>query len=187
MEPFSAMLGLGMSLVGTFMGMGAASKANRAQQAEIRSEQGIEGQKQQAMELDANRRQMEVVRNNQRARAMGLEAATNQGAQMGSGLQGAYGQIRGQSGVNSLGISQNLEIGRNIFGLNSEISQDKIQIAQAQQESSFAGGLSSLGGSIFGASKSLSNLGFGGYSNTTPIPNYGYGNGSGMQTGFYNG
>lgn len=186
MEPISALLGLGTQLVGGILSFGAAEKQNQLQKQDIALQQQVEGQRRQAMELDAQRKSMEVFRNNQRARAMGLQAATSQGAQFGSGLQGAYGQIRGQTGVNELGISQNLEIGRNIFDTNSQISGVKQQMAENNQDSQFASGLTSLGGSLFGASKSLNNLGFGGPSNSTPQPNYGYGN-SGMQTGFLNG
>jgi hypothetical protein len=57
-------------------------------------------------------------------------AATGAGAQFGSGLQGAYGQISGQSGVNLLGIRQNLELGRNIFDINAGISQQQIAAQQ---------------------------------------------------------
>jgi len=40
----------------------------------------------------------------QRARSLALSTATNQGAQFGTGLQGGYGQISGESGTNMLGI-----------------------------------------------------------------------------------
>lgn len=92
-------------------------------------EQGVEAQRFQAMELDARRQTMDAIRNNQRARALGLTSATQQGAQFGSGLQGGYGQISGQTNTNLLGIGQNLEIGRNIFGLNSQITQQKLAYA----------------------------------------------------------
>lgn len=90
-------------------------------------QQQIEGQRMIAMETAARRDQLEIFRQQQRARATGLVAATAQGAQGGSGLQGAYGQISGQTGVNLLGVLQNLEIGRNIFGLNEGISNKRIE------------------------------------------------------------
>lgn len=102
----------------------------------ISDEQGVERQKAQAMEVDARRQQLEVVRNQQRARAVGLTAATAQGASKGSGLQGGYGQASGQAGVNLQGIQQNLEIGRNIFGLNTDISTNRI--AQNELEHTYA-------------------------------------------------
>ncbi len=105
----------------------ATQKSTAISKEIIGLEQGVQAQKKQAMEIDARRSQMEIIRNQQRARAMGLAAATSQGAQGGSGLQGGYGQVSGQAGTNILGVQQNLEIGRNIFGLNESISNKKIQ------------------------------------------------------------
>jgi len=95
-------------------------------------EQGIESQKRSAMELSAKRQQLEIIRNQQRARALGLTTATAQGAAQGSGLQGAYGQISGQTGVNILGVQQNLAIGRNIFGINADVSGQRVAMSQLQ-------------------------------------------------------
>jgi hypothetical protein len=81
------------------------------------------------MEVDARRQQLEIIRNQQRGRALGLTTATAQGAQRGSGLQGGYGQISGQTGVNLLGVQQNLQAGRNIFDANSNITDLNSQMA----------------------------------------------------------
>lgn len=184
MEPISALLGLGLSIFGTVGSMNAAGEQNKEQQKQIGLQQQLEGQRHQQMVLNSERQSMEAFRTQQRMRAMGLEAATQQGAAQGSGLQGAYGQVRGQSGVNQLGISQNEQIGENMFGINSQISSNKISMAETQQKSQMYGGISSIGGSIFGASKSLNNI-FSGRSNGTPTPNYGYGaSPDGNQTGF---
>lgn len=95
-------------------------------------ERQIEGQRQQAMEIDARRRGLEVIRNQQRARAVALTNATAQGASRGSGLQGGYGQISGQSNVNAMGIQQNLLIGQNIFGLNNQITDQRLAYSDLQ-------------------------------------------------------
>lgn len=174
MEPISALIGLGISAVGTIMQVSASSHQNEASRRKIELEQQIEAKRRQSMELDASRKQMEVFRNHQRARAMGLEAATNQGASSGSGLQGAYGQISGQSGINLLGVNQNLELGRATFGINEQISQQKIAMGNAAQDASLAQGITSFGGSVFGASKSLNNI-FSGPTNAAPVPNFGMG------------
>lgn len=107
---------------------GAAAQ-NQATKAITGYEQQIEAQRFQAMELDARRQTMDAIRNEQRARALGLTNATSQGAAQGSGLQGGYGQISGQANQNILGIGQNLDIGRAIFGFNSGISQQKLAYA----------------------------------------------------------
>src|SRR5690349_12770116 len=98
---------------------GAAAQ-NVATKAITGLEQQTEAQRFAAMELDARRQSLEAIRQGQRARALGLTAATQQGAGFGSGLQGGYGQISGQTNQNLLGVGQNLEIGRNIFGINSQ-------------------------------------------------------------------
>jgi len=91
----------------------------------LQGEQGIEGLKRQAMESDARRKQLEFIRQQQRARSLGL---TKQGAQFGSGLQGGYGQISGATGTNLTGLSQNLQIGEGIFDFNAGITNQRIAL-----------------------------------------------------------
>lgn len=177
----SGIAGLGLSIAGgvdkvNIAGQQAAASSTFADQtlasqtAQAGLEQQQEGVRRQAMEVSARRQNMEVLRNAQRARAMGLNSATNQGAQLGSGLQGGYGQIAGQSGVNALGINQNLQSGEEMFGLNNQISQQKLLQAQAQNtyaktsaslgtQSATASGISALGSGLLGASGSFKNLG----------------------------
>jgi hypothetical protein len=100
----------------------AAGASRDINQGIVGEQKEIEATKRQAMEIDAKRQQLEVIRNQQRGRALGLTTATAQGAGKGSGLQGAYGQISGASGVNLLGIQQNLQAGRNIFDSNAAIT-----------------------------------------------------------------
>ncbi len=148
MDPIS----LGLMIAGTALtaGGGIGGIFSGKRQSEIsygmaQDERAINEQKHQAMLLQAKRSQLEVFRNQQRARSMSQNAAVNQGAQFGSGLQGGLAQINDQTGVNSLGISQNLEIGENIFGLNADLSSKKMQMANAQSNSAMDQGLMSLG------------------------------------------
>jgi hypothetical protein len=111
----------------------AASTASLAlSTSTVQAQQRIEAQRRSAMELDARRNQLEIVRNQQRARALGLSNATHSGTKSSSGLQGAYGQVSGQTGVNLLGVQQNLQIGQNIFDQNANISSNNIAMAQLQ-------------------------------------------------------
>ncbi len=89
-------------------------------------------QRRTAMELSNRRKMTEQVRQAQLSRSMALSQSTGQGSQLSTGLQGAYGGISGQSGNNMLGLSQNLQIGENIFDLNAKISQQKMDLADAQ-------------------------------------------------------
>jgi len=103
MNLFSMMLmlgsGLALQALGGATSMGGAKASNQAQVQQIKLQQQVEQQRQHAMELDAHRKQLETVRNMQRARFLALSTATNQGAQFGTGLQGGYGQISGESGL----------------------------------------------------------------------------------------
>ena len=144
----AAIVGAGLTAVG---GIGAAKSAKRQaqiQQQMIQTEMQIEAQRRQAMEIDAARKRLEAIRAGQFARSMALTTATSQGAGGGSGLQGAFGGVSGQTGFNLLGIFQNLEIGRNIFDLNQQLSQQKIALAGEQAKGAKAGAIASLGGSI---------------------------------------
>lgn len=163
-------VGIGVSLLGQSKSAEAAKQSTEAQKAMIALEQKIEAQKRQAMELDANRKQIENTRNIQRARALALTNATSQGAGQGSGLQGGYGQIAGQGAWNSLGIAQNLQIGRNIFDVNAQISQQKIAMANAGLLSQQGAAYTSTGNQILSASGSIGKVfsGFGNEPNAKP-------------------
>lgn len=171
-------VGLATSLAGSLMASTAASSYYKGEQNIGQLELQVNDQRKLAMEVDARRRQLEVVRNNQKARALSQTSATSQGAQMGTGLQGSYGGISGQSNTNLLGVNQNLEIGRNIFGIDTKISEQRIansgfqsQMNQGQGEASIGNTLMSssgkagsilqslFGGSSSGGSPSSSSLG----------------------------
>lgn len=115
----------------------AASAASRdIQLSTITQEQNIQESNRQAMELGARRQSLEIIRNQQRGRALALTANVAQGGsgavRGSSALQGAYGQIGGQTGVNMLGVSQNLQIGRDIFTANQNISNNRIDSANLE-------------------------------------------------------
>lgn len=185
MDPVTLALGissLALQLGGAGASFAGASQKAAAQKQQIMLEQKAEEQRRLYMEDDARRKEMEIVRNQQRARAIALTNSTSQGASFGSGLQGGYGQIAGQSGVNMLGVNQNLEIGRNLFGINSQISQQKILQGQGASEMATGQGLSALGSSLWSTQAPLGQF-FKGFSNSTPIPNYGNPGGTGGALG----
>lgn len=155
----SGIAGLGLSIFGGSQKADAAKQVAAAQMETARLEQKQELVRKQAMELSARRQQMEVLRNAQRARSLALQAATTQGAQGGSGLQGGYGQISGASNWNVAGINQNLGFGEQMFDLNSQISGQKMKIAAAGGQAATAAGMQSLGGSLITAMGPLKNLG----------------------------
>lgn len=132
----------------------------------------------QAMELSADRQSKEIVRNAQRARAMSLNATTTQGGQTGnvsSALGGSYGQESGQTNTNLLGLYQNLQLGRNMFDLNSLINQQKMVMADASSKMALGQGISGIGGGLVSSAGAFGNLSNGfGFGNQPSAPSGGF-------------
>lgn len=152
-------VGLGLSIFGGIEKYEGAQKQTAAQVSEINLEEQQDQVRKQAMEVSSRRQQMEVLRNAQRASSLARANATASGSQFGSGLQGGLGQIAGASGVNMLGINQNLQSGEQMFGLNALLDQQKIAYAQAGGQINTGSGLSSLGGSLMSSMGTLKTLG----------------------------
>lgn len=174
--------GLAMGAAGMIGGMGAAeevssiSKQQAALQTEtskaiIAEQQKMNALRKQQMELDATRRQREIVRQSIAARSASLAVATAQGGNTtgSSALMGAYGGISGRTGVNTLGVTQNLEIGRGLFAAQDRITKTQLeaadknlvlsnQMADAKEEQAFWSGLTSLGGSVMRSAGPLSQM-----------------------------
>ena len=154
MDPISAIagitsiIGIGMSIFGSSAASAAARQEAAAEQQIVAQEEKINKQKQQQMELQVSRQQMQTIRNSQLARSMSLTTAVGQGAQFGTAVPGARGQTQGQAGTETLATSQNLQIGQNIFGLDSQINQYRQQVASLQGNIATDQGLASLGGDI---------------------------------------
>lgn len=161
MDPLSLGLGIagfGLKLFGGLFGSSASDKAYDAQVKIQQENMRAQGIKQQAMILASRRQQLDIIRNSQRARALALNAATNQGAQFGSGLQGGYDQIFGHTAENLLGNQQSLEMGGKLSTLNSNISGYNTQLSQAQTDISNAQGMMSLGNSLIQSGPTIGNL-----------------------------
>jgi hypothetical protein len=156
MDPVSLALGLGgLALKGAsfFGGMGASEEYNAAQRQIRMYEQQAENERRKQMELNARRQQLEVVRNAQRMRALSTSRVTNQGGGVmqnsaSSGFFGGQAQISGDANYNLLGIGQNLEIGRNMFNINSLIGDARLQASEARSDMQFWDSLGGLGGDM---------------------------------------
>lgn len=156
-------IGLGLSLFG-----GASASSNASQAASIQGDiAGLEGQvntqKYNASTLMARRQSLEQMRTAQRTGAQATAAATNQNAQFGSGLAGGLGQITDQGNFNLLGINQNQDIQKNVYGLNKSITADQMQLSALGSSSATDQGLMSLGGGLMSLGGPVSRLsqGFG--------------------------
>ncbi len=151
-------VGLGLKLFGSLSASSDANKISQVEQQKFGVEQQVNDQRQQAMNLSARRQQLEIFRNTQRARAQGLNAAVQQGAQFGSGFAGGQASTQSQGLFNSLGVSQNQQIGNNIFGLDSRISGLNSQEAGLKGQMATDQGWSSLGGSILSSAGTLGGI-----------------------------
>lgn len=175
-------VGLGLQVFGGFSAASAAKQAYGIQQNITGLEGQVNDQRRQAMELSARRQQLENFRNTQRVRAMGMNAAVNQGAQFGSGLQGGQAQATDQGNFNALGVSQNLQIGRNMFGLQDQISQQKLALSGVQSSQATDQAWAGLGGALTKNAGTISNIsqGVGGFKSN----NFGFLMGGGSPSGY---
>lgn len=142
----------GLGLIGSLLGgMQSASGAKAKFQAEqnIASlEMQANEQRRQAMELSARRQQLQNVRSAQQASSMALASAVNSGAQFSSSAQAGQAQAGAQAAYGNLGISQNRQIGENIFNIDSSIDAQKLAEAQAESQIASGQGLSSIFGAV---------------------------------------
>lgn len=158
MDPVTLGIGAAGLATSLFFGQRAgedAQKINADEQQKFGLEQQVNAQRQSAMELSGRRQQLETFRNMQRARSAGLTNASNQGAQYGSGLGGGQADVTNQGYFAAQGVNQNLQIGRNIFGLdnsitgiNSNESNLKADQAGNQQWASLGGAVMSNAGTL---------------------------------------
>lgn len=154
-------IGTGLQIFGGLSGASNSREQARLSEDVATQEQAINVQKQQQMQLQAQRARLENFRNVNRAKAAGLNAATNQGAQFGSGIAGGQAQATDQGLYNSLDINQNLSIGDSIAGYNSKISQDRIQMAKLGGDAATDAGLASLGGAFVKSGPTIGAIGKG--------------------------
>lgn len=145
----------------------------------LKGQQDLEAQNQQAMNLDAMRRQRSLVRQGQAARAQSTAVATNQGAGGGSGLAGSYGGISGAVTGAEASTSQSQQIGAAKFGINRDITQAQIGASQAGTQAAFGSGLASFGGALASSAGSIAKIGSFGFagSKSSPAPQFSYGEG----------
>jgi hypothetical protein len=140
--------GLAISAIGQQEQSKAQGQVYQADVHTAQLEQQVNEQRRQQMNLTYQRQSIENLRNVQKAQASGLAAATNQGAQFGSGLQGGRSQEAAQGAWTMESLSQNFQIGNQMFNLDNQINQQKILKAQAESSANKASGLMSLGGDI---------------------------------------
>lgn len=154
-----AAVGVAASVAGTAVQYMGAQKQAKAQKQLVAAQQQAENSRQQQMNLDATRKKREIIRQAQVARAQAVSTANAQGAGDSSALMGAEGAISGQSGVNYLGVSQNQQIGNDIFAANASAGRARSAEADAGSMMALGGGISSLGGALVKNSGTIARVG----------------------------
>lgn len=168
-----AAIGAAVSVAGTVMSVVGSQQAAKAQKKQsqmqalaIEEQKKAEEVRRKQMQMDARRKRMAVIREQQLARATALNNATNQGADGGSGLPGGYGQIAGQTGTAQAGINAAEAFGNRIFDHNAASAGYYQQVAYYGGKAADAGslqslgqGISSLGGAIYRNSGTIARVG----------------------------
>ena len=119
--------------------------------------------REQQMQLESQRKQRELIRQEQNARDIALSRSVAQGAGQGdqasSSLFGAYGQIQGALGRASNTEEQNLDIGAGIFSANRDLASAQGDVATWEGVGKFGQSLVSnsqmigkIGNNLFGES-----------------------------------
>lgn len=152
-------LGLGSSIAGGIMQIDASQKAARAQEKALQLQQQSEATREQASRLDAQRRKREMIREQIIARSQAQSTATNQNAQYGTALEGAYGQIGAQTSFNISGVEGQRLLAADIFGYNRQIGEARKEEARAGAQSALGAGISSIGGALGRSLGSIGRLG----------------------------
>ena len=154
-----AVAGLGLAAYGTYQQYQSQQKQSQFQAQALEEQRRNEAERRKAMELDAARRKRELIRRSVAARSQSLAVTTAQNASQGSGLQGAYGGISGRTEVDTLGVNQNLQIGRNIFAGNANVSSLYQSAAMAGGDAAMYGGMRSLGGALVSSQGTVNKIG----------------------------
>lgn len=149
-----------------FLQVGGAFLQYRAQQRMVKEQtaasQRAENARQQQMQLDASHRRRQAVREALIARSSNLTAGVAQGAQEGSGVQGAMGQAVNMGWENQQMTSASEVLGNRVFAANRAYSDATLR---GQRGMAFGSGLSTLGGALAQMSGTMTQIGagFGGF------------------------
>lgn len=149
-------------------------KVRADNQRAIEDQRQVEGISQTQMNLDATRRQREIIRSTQASLAQSHAVASAAGANTpgSSAFGGVVGSLSGREGVNLLGVSQNREAGNAIFGLHNDMynayKQASIdgyvpagtQVANTSgSQAATAAGLGALGGVLTAGAGTIGKVG----------------------------
>lgn len=159
----TAVAGVGASVYGTMQQKSASEKQNQYNQQVLKQEQDAAAVQKQQADLESQRYRMQVIRQQNVQRSLALSNATAGGAQYGSGLQGGYGQISGESNTGLVNSFQNQGIANSLYGINQGISNTRYAQYGAMNQYYSGAAMTSLGGELVSSMGAIGRLssGFG--------------------------
>ena len=132
-------------------GYGAYKNAGEQHKQAGLSAQAEELRKQQ-MQLEAIRKQREILRTAAQARATANVNATSQGAGYGSALPGSQAQIQARANEGGTNIRESLGIGEGLFDINKQMAASQGRAATAQ-------GITTIGNALITNAGTIGNIG----------------------------
>jgi hypothetical protein len=163
-------IGIALGVIGAATSFFGSQDANEASQAAIAAQQRQEAIRKQAMDVDADRRRRQAIREMLIARSTAVARGAAQGAgQSGSSaLPGAFGQIAGRAGFTLEGINTNQYLGNDMFSATQQLFEAKKDLADAQSTMQLGSSLSSLGGGLLGSAGTFDRVFSSGFGSNTP-------------------
>lgn len=170
MDPFTiGAIGMGISAIGTGLGLWGSSEAAEAQQKLTAAQMQAEKLRYEQMKNEAERKRRQAIKMQIQQQHTAVSNATLQGAGESSGAYGAYGQTNQEGSWNVGGVNIAEHFGTEIYKANMAALQAKGELADAQSLQQMGAGISSLGGAVLGNMGAINAM-------TTPSPFANYGN-----------
>lgn len=156
---FIAAAGIAVGVAGIGVSLYGSSKQADAQKEALGFQKEQAALQQQQNQVNATRQQRQMIREGIVARATAEAVSTNQGSQLGSGLEGALAQSSAQVGENVGAVGQNLAFGQASLSIKNKTSDAYARAADAGTVAAFGAGMSSLGGSLLKGQSQIERVG----------------------------
>jgi hypothetical protein len=132
----------GLATAGLGVAAAGAATTYTGQRRQADASRRAEQIRERAMKVEADRARRDALRTSMRERGIANAAATNQGADAGSGVQGGFSQIQSNAGYRVGAINTNEFFGEQLFRANDAF-------ARGGQTAAIGTGLSRVGSALF--------------------------------------
>lgn len=141
-------VGVGVGGAGLYMASEGNSQVAAGQQEALEFQKQQAALQQQQNQVNATRQQRQMIREGIVARANALSNSTNQGSQLGSGLEGVMGTASAQVAANVGAVGQNLAFGAKQLELKQGEFEGLQKAAAGASMAAMGNSLMSLGGGL---------------------------------------